>query len=54
MNLVYMTSRNQYRAEQTAGHLRVGDVICIATYTSPLKTNDVAAENKPRFELSNL
>ena len=28
------------------GTLRVSDVISIVTHTSPLKTNDVAAENK--------
>ena len=29
-----------------AGHMRISDVISIVTHTSPLKTNDVAAEKK--------
>ena len=37
------------RAKQTARHLRLSNVICIVMHTShmsPLKTNDVATENK--------
>ena len=28
-----------YRSKRTDGYLRVSDIICIVTYTSPLKTN---------------
>ena len=45
------------RAKRTAGHLPVSDVICIVTCISPMKTKDVAAENKRTrkpFQLSNL
>ena len=33
-------------AIEQSGHLPVSDVICIVMHTSPLKTNDVATENK--------
>ena len=42
--------RSSYRAKQTAGQLRVSDVICIMMHTSPLKTN----AHGIRVELSNL
>ena len=42
--------RGSYRAKRTAGHLRISDIICIVTHTSPLKTN----AHDSRFELSNL
>ena len=41
---------SEYRAKQTAGHLRIRDIICIVAHTSSLKTN----AHDTRFELSNL
>ena len=37
--LPFFRCRPSYRATLTAGCLRVSDVICIVTHTSPLKTN---------------
>ena len=50
VKVIMATVLEVYRYTHTelhaAGHMRISDVICIVTHTSPLKTNDVAAEKK--------